>query len=146
MDQTTLDAIGTELKHFSPFEWLCVTKNERHDVIATYMMNQRAGHIAHIEFEPVFYRSINLRTQETVTVFVHPELSVETAAALMNHYSERYVLSDALTQLQEFASEHHMYLNDDGTSNMPTHEKFGKNVYHADLGQLNLPCNQFVNW
>ena len=146
MNQSTINAVSAEIKYMTPFEWLCVGKpSNAHDNHATVMINQRDGDIIDIAFEPIFYRTIDLRTQRTVDLFIHPKLSVDAGLALAEHYSEQQVLYSALMQLREFVTSHHRHVNANGESIMPMSERFGKNIYHTDVEELRLAGDQFIN-
>lgn len=141
-----IEALTAELKPMNPFERLCVGKlGEDRAYCATYVITMRVGNSAYLnDAHPLFYRTVNLKTGETVEMFAHPELSVDAQQVLANHYSEDYVRTDGLCMMIEFCEYSHEYV-ENGKSTMDTHEKFGKNIYYADIDELRVSADEYIS-
>jgi hypothetical protein len=145
MDQTRIDAVTQELMDIKPFEWQFVNRGPKFGVVSTYMVNRRvvAPGVDDVsaKFEPLFYRTVDLITRETIELYKHPSLSADAYIVLAEHYNEKYVINDGINSMFQFVDEVIQNVEVKSGVTMCTlekHEKFGQVVHYQDIDELRM--------
>lgn len=152
MDQTRIDAVSEELMPLHPFEWQFVNRGPKFGVVSTYMVNRRVIEPGvdevSVNFEPLFYRTVNLITRKTLELYTHPDLSADAAQVLAEHYSEQYVIDDGINSMFQFVDEvvHNVTVEYGVTiCVLDKHDKFGQVVHYQDIDELTMSDGTTIN-
>lgn len=114
----------------------------KHQAIAGVQVSACATYVVEDSFgNCLFYKTVDIKTEQFVRGGNDLVAYPSALQALDEHFNDAFIAKDGLQEMTQYCAEASNYL----PGSMKLHPEYGQEVYHADIDELHLDNDGFID-